>query len=85
MQANDASTVPIVEKLKLLKNRGPGTMERYLELRELEKQAEVELEQSQPHDDNLSFQQEDGNILYFRNNLSASCLQSYVTHANRIL
>ncbi|KAL8105340.1 hypothetical protein AgCh_029216 [Apium graveolens] len=42
---NDASEVPIVpimEKLKKLKNRGPGTMERYLELREREKEAEME-------------------------------------------
>ncbi|KAL8092246.1 hypothetical protein AgCh_034510 [Apium graveolens] len=42
---NDASEVPIVlvvEKLKQLKNRGPGTMERYLELREREKEAETE-------------------------------------------
>ncbi|KAL8097245.1 hypothetical protein AgCh_030391 [Apium graveolens] len=44
-EENDASEVPIipiVEKLKQLKNHGPGTMERYLELREREKEAEME-------------------------------------------
>ncbi|KAL8101227.1 hypothetical protein AgCh_033197 [Apium graveolens] len=46
-EENDASEVPIVpivEKLKQLKNRGPGTMERYLELRKREKEAELEAE-----------------------------------------
>ncbi|XP_063948189.1 uncharacterized protein LOC135152261 [Daucus carota subsp. sativus] len=48
-QGNDESNnVPTVEKLKLLKSSAPGSMEKYLELREQEKQAAIMQSQSQP-------------------------------------
>ncbi|XP_063942346.1 uncharacterized protein LOC135150128 [Daucus carota subsp. sativus] len=48
-QGNDESNnVPTVEKLKLLKSSAPGSMEKYLELREQEKQAAILQSQSQP-------------------------------------
>lgn len=53
-----------MEKLKQLKNRGPGTMERYLELREREKEAEMEGQIESLHDIFQS-QQAQGNILHF--------------------
>ncbi|KAL8090711.1 hypothetical protein AgCh_039959 [Apium graveolens] len=67
-EENDASEVPIVEKLKQLKNRGPGTMERYLELREHEIEAELETEmegQIESLHDIFQSQQAQGNILHF--------------------
>ncbi|KAK1359107.1 hypothetical protein POM88_043581 [Heracleum sosnowskyi] len=53
VEESDASEVPIVEKLKLLKNNAPGSMAAYLQLREQEKHAEMEILQSQSQPKNL--------------------------------
>lgn len=59
LQGNDESNnVPTVEKLKLLKSSAPGSMEKYLELREQEKQAAILQSQSQP--ENQESQPESG-------------------------
>ncbi|KAK1372522.1 hypothetical protein POM88_028715 [Heracleum sosnowskyi] len=56
IEENDASEVPIVEKLKLLKNNATGSMAAYLQLREHEKQAEMEILPSQSQPENLQSQ-----------------------------
>ncbi|KAK1364562.1 hypothetical protein POM88_040123 [Heracleum sosnowskyi] len=59
VEENDASTVPLGEKLKNIKSKAPGSMAAYLELRELQKtQSEIELSQSQSQAEHLQSQSE---------------------------
>ncbi|KAK1356971.1 hypothetical protein POM88_050227 [Heracleum sosnowskyi] len=61
VEENDASTVPLGEKLKNIKSKAPGSMAAYLELRELQKtQSEIELSQSQSQAEHLQSQSEAG-------------------------
>ncbi|KAK1368211.1 hypothetical protein POM88_034303 [Heracleum sosnowskyi] len=66
VEENDASTVPLGEKLKNIKSKAPGSMAAYLELRELQKtQSEIELSQSQSQAEHLQSQSEADNFFDF--------------------
>ncbi|KAK1388336.1 hypothetical protein POM88_016514 [Heracleum sosnowskyi] len=59
VEENDASTVPLGEKVKNIKSKAPGSMAAYLELQELQKsQSEIELSQSQSQAEYLKSQSE---------------------------
>ncbi|KAL6555066.1 hypothetical protein OROGR_006324 [Orobanche gracilis] len=53
-EENDAAIVPVGEKLKDRKTKGPGSMAAYLELRDRQKlQAEIQISQTQPQSEHV--------------------------------
>ncbi|KAK1387178.1 hypothetical protein POM88_015356 [Heracleum sosnowskyi] len=59
VEENDASTVPLGEKLKNIKSKAPGSMAAYLDLRELQKtKSKIEVSQSQSQAEHLKSQSE---------------------------
>lgn len=58
VEENDASTVPLGEKLKNIKSKAPGSMAAFLELQELQQkaQSESEISQSQSQEEHLKSQ-----------------------------